>query len=378
MAAAMTCSRAGGQVRLFEQFPKFSEVGAGIQLGPNVVKLLHHWGLKKHLAHAAAFPDRLQVRDAVSGGELAALRLGASAIKRYGAPYATIHRADLHALLLRELVQNHSVQLNVDSAIDGFEQDEDRVTVRLADGREAHGEFMVGADGLWSNVRRHLLNDGKTVGIGHLAYRAQIPQSSMPERLRSQHVTAWLGPDMHVVQYPVRSGEWLNVVAIVHGHMPGDAEYWDHNANAARLRRHMSASCGPLRELINSIDYWRLWAISARNPIRGPRELAQGRVALLGDAAHPMPPYLAQGAGMAIEDAEAMGRALEGRWDNVPDALKQYAAKRWRRNARVQSVAFRNGRIFHATGLVRWGRDTALKIMGGRLLDAPWLYRGLT
>lgn len=376
LAAALACSRVGAPVELFERAPEFTEVGAGIQLGPNVVKVLHDWGLQEALTSVAAFPDRLQVRSAMSGSELGVLRLGAVAVAHYGSPYATIHRADLHALLLAAVKQQSSVRLNVNSTVAGFVQQAEGVTLQTADGREARGEVLVGADGGWSRVRQQLLNDGVPRATGHLAYRAMVPQHNLPKRLRSQQITAWLGPKLHVVQYPVRGGNWLNVVVIVHGHMDGDIAYWNHSANAAELRRNMAATCPPLQNLIQAIDHWRLWALSIRPPMRGAHEQAQGRVALLGDAAHPMLPYLAQGAGMALEDADELGRVV-GRSDlDVPAALQHYAERRWQRNARVQAGAIRNGWIFHARGPLRWGRDAAMKLLGERLLDMPWLYRG--
>jgi len=319
----------------------------------------------------------LQVRSALSGAELGVLRLGAVAMARYGSPYATIHRADLHGLLLAALKPQAAVQLNLASPVDRFMQQAEGVTLHTADGREVKGDVLVGADGLWSRVRDQLINDGAPRTTGHLAYRALVPQSSLPERLRSQQVTAWLGPRMHVVQYPVRGGESLNVVAIVHGHMHGDMESWDHHANPARLRSAMAATCAPLIDLIDAIDHWRLWALSIRPPMRAADEQAHGRVALLGDAAHPMLPYLAQGAGMAIEDADDLGRALATDGLDVAAALRLYAGRRWQRNARVQAGAIRNGQIFHAGGVVRWGRDAAMKLLGERLLDMPWLYRGV-
>lgn len=378
LAAALAGARAGAEVELFERSHEFTEAGAGIQLGPNVVKVLHGWGLKDALAGVAAFPERLQVRSAPSGVELGILRLGAAAVERYGAPYATIHRADLHGLLLAALTQQPGVQLNLSSSVERFVQYEDSVTLHATDGRELQGDVLVGADGLWSRVRQQLLNDGAPRATGHLAYRALVPQNRLPERMRSRQITAWLGPQLHVVQYPVRGGEWLNVVAIVHGRMDGDFENWDHSANAAELRRHMVATCAPLKDLLHAIDHWRLWALSIRAPMRGAHEQAQGRVALLGDAAHPMLPYLAQGAGMAIEDAQCLGQALQAGSLDVTGALRHYAARRWQRNARVQARAIRNGQIFHATGLVRWGRDVSLSLLGERLLDMPWLYRGLS
>ena len=376
LAAALACSRAGAEVGLFERSPEFSEVGAGVQLGPNVVKILHGWGLKDAMARVASFPERLQVRCAQSGAELGVLRLGAVALERYGSPYVTIHRADLHALLLHAVEQTQ-VRLQLGSSVAGFEQDEAGVTLKFGDGTLAHAGLLVGADGLWSQVRRQLLGDVAPMATGHLAYRAMVPQSSLPQHLRSQQITAWLGPKLHVVQYPVRGGEWLNVVAIVHGRTQGDPQNWDHSANAADLRGYMAHTFAPLQALIGAVDHWRLWGLNIRPPMQSAAEQAQGRVALLGDAAHPMVPYLAQGAGMAIEDAHVLALALDQFGQSVPMALHHYAQSRWQRNARVQAGAIRNGEIFHATGLVRWGRDAAMKLLGERLLDMPWLYNGV-
>lgn len=376
LAGALACARSGVSVDLFERAAAFTEVGAGIQLGPNVVGVLQGWGLQNALERVAAYPERLQVRSALTGAELGVLRLGADAVARYGSPYATIHRADIHALLLAAVQAHGGVQLHVGHTVSQYVQRDKFVTVRTDTGGEAIGDLLIGADGLWSGVRQQLLNDGAPLATGHLAYRAMVPQSSLPEPLRSNQITAWLGPQMHVVQYPVRGGEWLNVVAIVHGQTQGDPQNWDHSANATDLRRHLAATCSPLRDLIQAIAQWRLWALSIRPPMRHAREQAQGRIALLGDAAHPMLPYLAQGAGMAIEDAACLGQSLRIQATDVPAALSHYAHQRWQRNARVQARAIRNGRIFHATGWVRLGRDASMKLVGERLLDVPWLYRG--
>jgi salicylate hydroxylase len=377
LAAALACSRVTAEVELFESAKEFNEVGAGIQLGPNVVKILDEWGLTQALQAVAAFPDLLQVRSATSGRELAVLRLGDRTVQRYGFRYATIHRADMHALLLADLRTRGNVQLNVGSEVVAFEQNDSGVGLEVASGRQVRADVLIGADGVWSRTRQQLLGDGTPAATGHLAYRALVPQNSLPEKLRSQRITVWLGPQLHVVQYPVRGGDWLNVVAVVHGHMLGDIEYWDHGANVAKLRRSMAQTCVPLHDLVHAIEFWRLWGLSIRPPMQGPDEFARGRVALLGDAAHPMLPYLAQGAGMAIEDAQSLAQALSGS-QAVPDALRSYANARWQRNARVQARAIRNGQIFHATGLMRWGRDLAMKVLGERLLDVQWLYRGPT
>ncbi len=168
-------------------------------------------------------------------------------------------------------------------------------------------------------------------------------------------------------------------MAIVHGQAQGDMAHWDHSANALDLQRALSATCTPLRDLIHAIAHWRLWPLSIRPPMRGAHEQAQGRVAFLGDAAHPMVPYLAQGAAMAIEDAATLAQCLAGvdsALGEVGAALQRYASLRWQRNAQVQARAIRNGQIFHATGLTQLGRDLSLRLLGERLLDQPWLYSG--
>ena len=373
LAAALTLSRSGHQVQLFEKATTFDDVGAGIQLGPNPTRLLHAWGLKDALRACSFSPQRLQVKSAVSSRVLGELTLGSAIAARYGAPYLTLHRADLHGLLLQAVQQTATV-LRSDSAVQSFQQKAQTLSLQTND-CVRNTDVLVAADGLWSTIRALLLSDGLPRRTGHLAYRALIQQAVLPERLRSQNVTAWLGPNMHAVVYPVRSGEWLNVVVFIHGNVPDDFQNWNHSANAADLKGTLQGSCPALQDLLQAVPDWRLWVMHDRPPMQGAHQMAQGRVALLGDAAHPMRPYLAQGAGMAIEDAAGLGLALNGATpQNASTALQQYAANRWQRNARVQARALRNGQIFHATGPVRWGRDVAMKLMGERLLDMPWLY----
>ncbi len=378
LAAALAASRANWHVRLFERAPVFSEVGAGLQMGPNVVRVLQDWGLTDALAGVAAFPHRLEVRSAVSGLSLGRLPLGQAMVQRYGATYATAHRADLQGLLLRA-AQEAGVVLKPGHTLKHFSQTAEAVTAHLDGGLAVEGDVLVGADGLWSPVRQCLLGDGPPRATSHLAYRAMVRQTDLPEALRSSQITAWLGPHLHVVQYPVRCGDCLNVVGIVQGRVDADPDNWDHGTDAAAVRAALSGTCAPLQDLVQAIDRWRLWQLYDRPPMRGPEEHAVGRVALLGDAAHPMRPYLAQGAGMAIEDAAELGRALgqaQALDVDLPTMLRRYALNRWERNARVQARALRNGQIFHARGLLRWGRDASMKLLGERLLDLPWLYGG--
>lgn len=379
LAAALACAQGSHTVSVFERSAVVTEVGAGVQLGPNVVKLLHAWSLQAALRQVAAFPQQLQVRCAMSGAQLGSLRLGQTFEQRYGAPYVTIHRADLHAVLLKAVQSLPHVSLHFGAALVEVAATDTAVKVSYANGVQDDCDLLLGADGGWSTVRKLVWADGTPMPTGHLAYRAMVKQSDLPAQLRSDQVTVWLGPRLHVVQYPVRGGEWLNVVAIVHGQVQGDMSHWDHSANVQDLQRHMAHTSAPLQALIAAMGQWRLWPLSIRPPMRGPQELALGRVALLGDAAHPMVPYLAQGAGMAIEDAAALAIALStpaAGGQEVAAQLQHYAQIRWQRNARVQARAIRNGQIFHATGLMRWGRNTAMKWLGESLLDMPWLYAG--
>ncbi|MBN9408523.1 MAG: FAD-dependent monooxygenase [Burkholderiales bacterium] len=378
LAAALASARAGWQVRVFEQAREFGEVGAGLQLGPNVTRLLAEWDLSSALESVAAFPGRLRVRSAVTGHDIGHMGLGREIADRYGAPYATLHRADLHALLLVAVQTRDDVALNVDARVGELDVVGTGVQVKLAGQAEpVEGDALVGADGIWSRVRELTWNDGPATPTGHLAYRALVPQAALPAALRSNDVTAWLGPRLHVISYPVRRGELLNLVAFVHGELDGDTEGWDHAAVAADLRASMGPVCTPLQDLLQAAPAWGLWVLCDRMPLAAAAQMVRGRVALLGDAAHPMRPYLAQGAGMAIEDAYVLGQSLAlcGELE-VEEVLARYARLRWARASRVQARSRRNGRIFHLTGPMRWGRDLSVGLLGRHILDVPWLYGG--
>ena len=375
LAAALACTRRGVSVQLIERAAQLSEVGAGIQIGPNVTRILQAWGLGDALAQVAAFPKRLQARDAGSGQVLGSLRLGERAQALYGAPYATIHRADLQAML-HTAVQAAGVDVRLGQTVQGWHETAEGLQVNTVDGPSVQVDALIGADGVWSALRQQLLGDAPARFTGHLAYRALVAQADLPTHLRSDEVTVWMGPRLHVVHYPVRGGQWLNLIAIVHGDKPAQADAWDATGHAQALMQAMGTVGADLHERLASVPAWRQWALHDRAPMTGAHEMAQGRVALLGDAAHPMRPYLAQGAGMAIEDAQVLGQCLSADAGSVAKRLQAYAEQRWARNARVQARAMRNGRIFHATGPVAWGRNLSMRLRGERLMDVPWLYGG--
>lgn len=412
LACALALARAGVSVDVLEQAGAWGEVGAGLQLGPNAVRVLDAWGLMDGLQACAAFPDALCVRDAHSAAQLGLLRLGAMARVRYGQPYATLHRADLHELLLRAVQRESGLHLRLRTRLAAYELTPSAVRARCENDAVYEGQALLGCDGLWSRVRAQMLGAQPVRASGHLAYRGMIRAADLPARLRSNAVTAWLGPRLHVVHYPVRRGEWFNVVAVVHGVLgqghggavgsdacrapgPGCArppegvqsslarsderlQSWSFDARAEDLKRALGPACSDLMGMIDAAPGWKLWALNDRAPMAGPHEHAQGRVALLGDAAHPLRPYLAQGAAMAIEDAWTLGRLRQSAPAVVdwPALLACFAQTRWERNARVQRRSQRNGTIFHANGLLRWGRNTAMGLLGENLLDNPWLYGG--
>lgn len=381
MAAALGASHAGWDARLFERAPQFSEVGAGVQLGSNVVRRLQAWGLQKALQQVVALPQQLVARSGINGKVLASAPLGQSMVERYGAAYVTIHRADLHGVLHQAAQQRADIFINPGQEVSELLGTERVTTIRTSANKVVEGDALMLADGVWSKLRGPLLGDSSRPRVsGHLAYRALLPMTDVPVGWRSNEVTVWLGPRMHAVHYPVRRGEMMNIVVIIEGPAPQDMEHWDHAANAQELEQALKHCSSNLQDLVRSVPaagaQWRLWPLSDRAPLQGPEGMAKGLVGLIGDAAHPMRPYLAQGAGMAIEDAAELQRALAMDDLEVELRLRRYAINRWERNARVQARSIRNGNIFHATGPVRWGRDLAMRMFGSQLMDLPWLYRG--
>ena len=379
LSAGIACADKGHLVRLYERSARFSEAGAGIQLGPNATRVLADWGVLPAIKALAVQPTHLRIRDTQSGRQLGQLALGERTEQRYGAPYLTVHRADLHRTLYAHLKQKTNVFLHEGREVATLSDDlNEGVTVGFTDDQMVQGDVMIGADGLWSRTRALTFDDGSPAATGHVAYRALIPTSALPEPLQAPVVTVWLGPHVHVVQYPVRGGDAMNVVLIASGEPLADATGWSNVVDSKRVMRAIGVACSPLGELLEAVDRatqgWMAWQLFDRPPVTNANALCCGRIALMGDAAHPMRPYLAQGAGMAIEDAQVLAQVLTNDPAMVGHALMRYARLRHERVGRVQRKALENGEIFHATGLKRWGRDTAMQLLGSRLLDQPWLY----
>jgi salicylate hydroxylase len=377
LGSALALARIGRVSHVFEQTAVFQEIGAGLQLGPNAVRRLQALGLGEALSTLACAPEKLQIRNAITGADIGRLNLGHQTVSRYGAPYLTLHRADLHAVLL-QASREHGVSLSLGHTFSHTQAGSSGVDVYFKDGSAHNAACLIGADGLRSAVRQTLLQDGPPHATGHIVFRGLIKQTDLPQTLRCQHIMAWLGPALHVVQYPVKGGEWLNVVVIVHQQelKTQGLDGWDCEVSPQVVLTALSAMCAPLADLIAALKGWRAWTGFERKPVVHASQLAQGLTALLGDAAHPMRPYLAQGAGMAIEDAHALSQALCANPKHDAVALQHYAQSRWARVAKVQVRAQRNGYIFHAKGVIAYARDTAIAMLGDKVLDVPWLYAG--
>ena len=377
LGAALALSQIGKnvdiKVTVLEQTDVFGEVGAGIQISPNAYQVLSRWGLTDALQKTANFPEKLQVRSAVSDKLLGQLTMGVAAQARYGFPFATIRRADLHSLLLNAVRQQSNVELYLNAKINNIVELNQQVTVKIEAGDTFNADALIGADGLRSRVRQHVLNDSEPNATGHTAWRALLPMADMPPELQHDHVTAWLAPNSHTIAYPVQQGKSLNIV------------YCSENRGkiglqpAYLLSKQLSKSLQNVFQIATEKKAWTRWDLFDRPPMTSSVEMfnpAHPHIALLGDAAHPMLPYLAQGAAMALEDGRALAFSVRNSPENMAVALQHYAQTRWQRNAKVQARARQNGQIFHAKPPVSWGRDVAMGLLGEKLLDSPWLYAG--
>lgn len=388
LTAALALSKVSQPAILLERNPHFSEMGAGLQLSPNAVRHLKQLNLLNPIMQLANMPNHLLVRNANKGDILGQMPLGDTVLNRYGSPYLTMHRADLHRILLNAVSQTSTVLYTNTHVID-YQLSINGIILTINNSPiQYSGHCLIGADGLYSQIRQWMLNDGYPKLSGHTVYRGLIKQIDLPISLRSQEITVWLAPKLHVVVYPIRANELLNIVVVMHGKVQLNQNNWENFAHKPLILNKIRAiSCihSALLHLIEALCSkdspcdWRVWNVYDREPISNPMQMAQGdkRMVLLGDAAHPMRPYLAQGAAMAIEDAIAFANAISvyGK-DNIPLVCNQYAINRWKRCAQVQIRSRRNGYIFHTTGLIRWIRDLGLKYIGQRLLTIPWLYGG--
>jgi salicylate hydroxylase len=358
---------------VFEQAERLTEIGAGIQLSPNAARVLIALGLRERIERRAVAPQELRVMSARDARVLARAPL-----VQGDAPYWMIHRGDLQAALLEAVRADAAITLHLGARVDDFVLDGDGVAISAAGGHR--GCALIAADGLWSRLRARLHRDEPRFAR-RVAWRALIPADAVAQDARAPAVTLWFDGDNHLVHYPVRGGDLINVVAIVGDHWR-EAGWNAPGERAEILARYGAATWPPAaRTVLAAAQQWHKWALYDRLPIGeasadGGTAWGHGAVTLLGDAAHPMLPYLAQGAAMAIEDAWVLARALAERRDDAPATLRNYERERHGRTARVQHAAHRTGTVYHLGGGAALLRRLVLSALGGQRLIAryDWIY----
>ena len=374
LAAALALVRQGFEVTVLEQAAEIGEIGAGIQLGPNAFHAFDALGVGDKTRSRSVFTDHMVMHDALDEYQVGKIPTGEAFRQRFGNPYAVIHRVDIHKSLLEGAVETGRVKFVTSTRVVRIEQTDTTVTAIDQHGNAHTGVALIGADGGKSVVRQQYVNDPPRV-TGHVVYRAVVEKEDFPENLRWNAASIWVGPNCHLVHYPLRGGEQYNVVVTFHSR---EKEEWGvTDGSKEEVQSYFQGICPKARQLIDLPKSWRRWATADREPIAN---WVHGRATILGDAAHPTTQYLAQGACMALEDAVTLGEALRVTqteaghdWEK---ALALYQRSRVARTARIVLSAREMGRIYHAKGVERlvrndlWrGRSTE------RFYDAvEWLY----
>jgi len=370
LAAALALTRRGFSVKVLEQAPQLGEIGAGIQLGPNAFAAFDALGVGEKARARAVYTDEMVMHDALDEALVGRIPTGEAFRRRFGNPYAVIHRADVHMSLLEGAQESDRTQVLTSTTVQRIDQDESGVTVHDTKGGVHRGCALIGADGVKSAVRRQYVADEARVS-GHVVYRAVVDKKDFPQDLQWNAASIWVGPNCHLVHYPLRGGEQYNVVVTFHSR---DKEEWSvREGSREEVQSYFEGICAKARQLIDLPKDWKRWATADREPIG---QWTFGRATLLGDAAHPTLQYLAQGACMALEDAVTLGEALRVHDNDFARAFDHYQRSRVARTARIVLSAREMGRIFHAKGVERLVRNDLWKGRSPeRYYDAmEWLY----
>ena len=371
LAAAISLARAGFRPLVLERTARLEEVGAGIQLTPNASRALERLGALDAVKKRAVAAESLVIGSAENGKELARAPL-TDAARRYGSPWLLTLRADLHRALQEVASDLVDIEIELGTEVTDFASHTRGATALTKQGRKSDEKFgiaLIGADGLWSRIRTRLHGMAAPTFHRLVAWRALIPSKGFPESYVEPVIRLWLSPDAHVVHYPVAGGEQINVVAVFRDDW--QAEGWSGTADHGKLPLVHERWAVMPRQIIAGARKFGRWALADREPITA---WGNGRITLLGDAAHPMLPFVAQGAGAALEDAVALGRHLKHRTD-ATDALRAYEEERAPRTGRMQRTARLTGRIYHSSGPLRWARDLKLRWDAEKIVDRyAWIY----
>lgn len=372
LTAALALAQTGWRVVILERRETAPEEGAGIQIGPNGTRILQALGIAPFLSDAVAVPDGLRVMDVPTGRQLTRMPLGGHIAQTHGAPYWVLHRADLHAALRAAAAQSALIELRSGCDVVSGENTQDGAVALLRDGTRLDGSALIAADGLWSTLRHGVMSAPPLAFTGKCAFRAVVPSEDLPGGISVSDTTIWLAPSAHVVHYPVRAGRELAMVAIFDDRDLG--ETWAGRADPAIVTSHARNFPEPLRALLQRPSAWRQWSLYS---LAGSFPWADGCIALLGDAAHPPLPFLAQGGVMALEDAMVLAAHLRSaRPGEIAGRLTTYARVRQPRTHRVMAASARNGRIYHLNGPMRLARNAVLQMTPPARLIAgyDWLY----
>ena len=373
LAAALALAQKGIASLVLEKASKLGEIGAGIQLGPNAFHCFDRLGVGAAARAMAVYIDSLRLMDALADGEITHIDLGETFRARFGNPYAVVHRGDLHGVLLKACRDHALIDLRTSAEVVGYDQDGSSVTARLATGEAVRGRALIGADGLWSHVRRQVAGDGAPRVSGHTTYRSVIPTEQMPEDLRWNAATLWAGPKCHIVHYPLSGWKVFNLVVTYHNHAPEPVS--GKPVPVEEVRKGFGHVCARAQNIIRHGTDWHMWVLCDRDPIDA---WVDGRVALLGDAAHPMLQYMAQGACMAMEDAVCLADSLS-RHEALDAGLATYRDRRVLRTARVQLMSRAMGdHVYHPAGPHAALRNALMsaKTQDQWLDTLEWLYGG--
>ena len=370
ISAALALGRHGWHCRILERRPEASEAGAGIQIGPNGMRILEHLGVRDALTPLSSTPNSVQLRDGRSGELLSSLPLGDWIVKRHGAPYCTVHRADLHAALSERLGTLANADLIHSFEIAGVETTATGVTVQTSDGQTATGDILIGADGIYSAVRRVTFGDFPRTATGRIAARSVVAVKDAKTDALKDHVGVWLASGAHVVHYPVRGGTEIALVVVTQGSTR--LEGWNTAIDASTVLNSVSTLAPELLSLLAQAPTWRQWTLTSAPELP---TWSKDRTVLLGDATQAILPFLAQGAVMALEDAEALSCALD-QHASINEAFASYELARRNRKRKVQAAAARNGWIYHLSGPLALARNITLRTMPGSTMMASldWLY----
>lgn len=350
-AAALALAKRGFKIQIFEQAPEIGEIGAGIQLGPNAFNAFDALGIGDRARARAVYTDYMVMHDAIDEYRVGRIETDEKFIQRFGNPYAVIHRADIHGSLVEGAQEVGDIEIITDCRIVNVKQDQDSVTITDQKGNRYTGQALIGADGVKSVVREKYVGDPALV-TGHVVYRAVVPKAEFPENLQWNAASIWVGPNCHLVHYPLRGGEEYNVVVTFHSR---EQEEWGvKDGSKEEVLSYFEGICPKARQLIELPKSWRRWATADREPID---QWTYGRVTLLGDAAHPTTQYMAQGACMAMEDAVTLGEALRITNNNIVEAFEIYQRARVARTARIVLSSREMGKLYHAKGVQRMVRN---------------------